>query len=100
MNKNYQLLFSAKALVDIKEARVWYNLQQKGLGNRLIADVKNVIASIKRNPYLASKKFENIRTAACKTFPYSIHYEIDEDQSMIRVVSIFHFSRRPYWQDK
>ncbi len=97
MKKNYELLFSPKALADIEEARVWYNLQQKGLGKRLILDVKNVIAFIKRNPYFASVKFENIRTAACNTFPYAVHYEIDEDQNVVRIVSIFHFSRRPSW---
>jgi hypothetical protein len=100
MNKNYRLLFSPKALADIEEGRIWYNLQQKGLGNRLIAEVKNVITSIKRNPYFASVKFENIRTAACKTFPYAVHYEIDENQNTVRILSIFHFNRRPYWQDE
>ena len=96
----FKLLFSTKALLDLDEARLWYHLQQKGLGKRLITDVTNVIASIKRNPYFASVKFENIRTAACKTFPYAIHYEIDEANNIIRIVSIFHFSRKPYWLDE
>ena len=71
--KTYKLLFSEKALDDLEEARLWYNFQQKGLGKRLIIDVENVIASVKRNPYFASIKFTNIRTARCKTFPYTIH---------------------------
>lgn len=83
--RNYQLLFSAKALDDLKEARLWYNFQQKGLGGKMTADVKNVIASIKRNPF-ASVKFANSRTAACNTFPYAIHYEIDEVNNIIRIV--------------
>ena len=70
---------------------------KRGLGTRLIADVKNVIASIKQNPYFASVKFDNTRTAVCKTFPYSIHYEIDDADNIIRIVAVFHFSRRPYW---
>ena len=98
MNKNYQLVFSPKALADIDEACIWYNLQQKGLGKKLVTDVKNVITSIKQKPHFASVKFENIRTAACETFPYAVHYQVDEDQKVIRIVAIFHFSRRPYWQ--
>ncbi|MGI8636288.1 MAG: type II toxin-antitoxin system RelE/ParE family toxin [Segetibacter sp.] len=89
MKKNYELLFSPKALADIEEARVWYNLQQRGLGKRLILDVKNVIAFIKRNPYFASVKFESIRTAACNTFPYAVHYEIDEDQNVVKLFLYF-----------
>ncbi len=52
--KRYKLLFSQKALFDSEEARSCYNLQQKGLGKRLVTDVKSVISSIKQNPYFAS----------------------------------------------
>ena len=76
--RSFQLIFSSNAFYDLKEAHSWYDLQQKGLGKKLITDVKNVIASIKSNPYFASVKFANIRTAACKNFPYAIYYEIDE----------------------
>ena len=95
--KRYKLLFAPKALTDMEEAVSWYNLQQKGLGKRLTADVKDTISRVKQNPYFASTKYEKIRTAACTTFPYAVHYEIDEADSIIRVVSIFHFSRKPYW---
>lgn len=81
----------------MREARTWYNLQQKGLGKRFTDDVRKTVSSIKSNPYFASVKFENISTAACETFPYAIHYEIDEAESLFRIISIFHFSRRPYW---
>ena len=97
MMSNYKIVFSSHALKDMKEAKQWYNAQQKGLGNRLVQDVKTVVEAIKQNPEFASIKFENIRTAACKTFPYSIHYEIDESNQLVRIVSVFHFSRKPYW---
>jgi plasmid stabilization system protein ParE len=95
--KKYKIIFSSFALNDFKEAKHWYNTQQKDLGKRLIKDVKETIASIKLNPYHASIKFENIRTTSCKIFPYSLHYEIDEENDLVRVLSIFHFSRKPYW---
>ncbi len=79
------------ALLDLREAYLWYNLQQKELGKRFIDDVKKTVASINLNPHFASVKFNNIRTAACKAFPYSIHYEIDKKESLIRIISIFHF---------
>ncbi len=66
----------------------------------MIADVKSGVSFIKQNPHFASVKFQNIRTAACKTFPYAIHYEIDEADNMISIVSVFHFSRKPYWLDE
>ena len=93
----HSLLFSPGALLDMRDARTWYNLQQKGLGKRFVDDVRRTVTLIQANPYFASIKFENVRTAACETFPYAIHYEIDEADKLIRIVSIFHFSRKPYW---
>lgn len=95
--KTPKIIFSQKALLDMREAHTWYNLQQKGLGKRFTEDVRKTVSSIKSNPCFASVKFENIRTAACETFPYSVHYEIDEAENLVRIISLFHFSRQPYW---
>lgn len=54
VTKNFKIVFSVRALSDIKEAREWYNQQQKGLGKRLVEDVKQAVLSIKRNPFHAS----------------------------------------------
>ncbi len=97
MNDGYKIIFSTEALHDLKEAKYWYEEQQQGLGKRLVNDVKRVVNKISKNPYFASVRFENIRTPFCKTFPYSIHYEIDEVENLCRIVSIFHHSRKPYW---
>jgi mRNA-degrading endonuclease RelE of RelBE toxin-antitoxin system len=97
--KKFKVVFSVEALNDAKEARKWYNQQQKDLGKKLTRDIKDTIISIERNPFFSSVKYNNIRTAACKTFPYALHYEIDEVKSIVTIVSIFHFSRKPLWED-
>jgi hypothetical protein len=43
----HKILFSPGALLDMREARTWYNLQQKGLGKRFIDDVRKTVDSIK-----------------------------------------------------
>jgi Txe/YoeB family toxin of Txe-Axe toxin-antitoxin module len=99
MKDEYKIVFSAEALLDLKEAKFWYEHQNKGLGKKLVNDVKMLINKISANPYFASVRFENIRTPFCKIFPYSVHYEIDEAEKLCRTISIFHHSRRPYWKD-
>ena len=94
---DYRIVFSSAALQDIKEAADWYNTQQKGLGKRFREEVKAVIAAILQNPFFASVKYETIRTAACKVFPYSVHYEVDKTEELIRIISVFHFSRKARW---
>lgn len=97
MPDKYKILFSPSALVDVKESRNWYNLQQKGLGKKFVADIQGAVELIRKNPFFASVKYATIRTTACKTFPFSIHYEIDEVNKIVRILSVFHFSRRPFW---
>jgi plasmid stabilization system protein ParE len=91
----YRIVFSPDAKTDVQEAIKWYNGQRKGLGTRFRQDIEQVVLSIKANPFFASVKYKNIRTAACKVFPFSIHYEISETENLIRVLSVFHFSQRP-----
>ncbi len=95
--KAYKILYSAGTLNDLKEGRDWYNLQQKNPGKRFINDIKETINSVSRNPLSFSTKYPHIRTAICKVFPYAVHFELDETARVIRIVSIFHFSRRPFW---
>jgi len=97
MKKKYKIIFAAEALLDVKESRDWYNLQQKNLGDRFVEEVKSTINQIAVNPLVFSVKYDKIRTANCKIFPYSIHFELDELQPLIRIIAVFHFSRRPLW---
>ncbi len=55
----HKIVYSPGALLDLREARLWYNLQQKELGKKFIDDVKKTISSINLNPHFASVKFNN-----------------------------------------
>jgi len=91
----YKILFSDIALNDIKSAKGWYNLQQKGLGKKLATDIKATSSAIQRNPFFSSVRYRDIRKASCKKFPYAIHYKVYEDQKLVFVTAVFHESRKP-----
>ena len=95
MQGNFNVYYSEEAQADLLKAVRWYNGIDSTLGKRLKREIKNVEKQISLNPAFASNKYRNIRTVACKVFPYSIHYEIDVDNSQILIISIFHFSREP-----
>jgi|SRR6476659_3577116 hypothetical protein len=97
MIKNYQLKFSKESLLDAKEALDWYNLQQENLGERFKIELNFTIEKISKSPLNYQIKYGTIRTANFKVFPFAIHFELDEKASLIRIISIFHFSRKPYW---
>ncbi len=70
------------------EALKWYNKIEKRLGNRLKSEIKSVELDIKLNPTFASIKYQDVRTIACKIFPYRVHYHIDFDNNEILIIFI------------
>ncbi len=68
--KKYKIVFSSLALSDIDEAVEYYNKQSLGLGNKFLDDFASVLKSINLNPGFASVKYDEIRCAAFKKFPF------------------------------
>lgn len=94
-----QLLREAKA--EYKEAVNWYEQRLDGLGREFLDAVDAALQEIKQAPF-RFPEVENIRTKRdvrrnrLQRFPYSIIYELGEDQ--VTVVAIAHARRRPsYW---
>ncbi|WP_139257248.1 type II toxin-antitoxin system RelE/ParE family toxin [Flavobacterium micromati] len=88
---------------NIQETSEWYEMQSKGLGLRYKTQTKKQIQSLKKNPYLFSIKYNQIRCRKIEKFPFLIHYSIDKEQKIIIVFAVFHTSRNPeIWrkQDK
>ena len=66
------------ALEDIREAAIWYNNQQKGLGNRFTNQVRDKVHFIQQNPNTYKVRHANVRTAVLNIFPFMLHYTVDE----------------------
>lgn len=86
---------------DIREAAKWYNEQQKGLGKRFTAEVREIVHFIRQNPKVSSVRYKTVRTAVLNTFPFMVHYTIDEKNKTIIVVAVLHTSRDPkLWKNR
>lgn len=95
--KKYSLVYSPASLQDIGEAVNYYNQQKSGLGNKFISDVHKTLAAIKRNPFFASVKYDDVRCAGLQKFPFSIHYTINEMNLTATIVAIFNTWKEPFW---
>lgn len=98
MKVEYHIIFADEVQIDINKSKEWYNNQQKDLGERFVKDVKSTIKRIVKNPQLFTIKYQKVRTANCSVFPFAVHFELDEINTVIRVAAVFHFSRKPYWE--
>ncbi len=81
---------------EMSDAYDWYEEQSAGLGDRLYKEISHYLNLIEKKPLYFQVKYPgDVRAATLKKFPYLIIYWIDEVNSLIIVLSIFHTSRRP-----
>lgn len=91
----FQLKIDTDALNDIQETFEWYELKLTGLVLRYKIQAKKQINSLKKDPYLFSIKYNEIRCKKIEKFPFLIHYQINENLNFITVFAVFHTSRNP-----
>ena len=91
----FQLKIDTDALNDIQETFEWYEIQLKGLRLRYKNQAKKQINSLKKDPYLFSIKYNEIRCRKIDKFPFLIHYLINENTNSVTVFAVFHTSRNP-----
>jgi len=91
LRMSYKLIILPYAKLDIKEAALWYNKKQIGLGKRFLDSITTEIAIIKKNPLVYEVRYDNVHTALLATFPYLIHFSIYENVIVIKAV--YHTSR-------
>ena len=79
----YKTIILPLAKEDIREAAIWYNKQQKGLGKRFTAEIRENVHFIRQNPKASNIRYKNVRTTVLNIFPFMIHYTIDEKDKTI-----------------
>ena len=87
--KNFVIIFSPAAITDAEKAVEYYEEQQPGLGKRFTAQLQLTLTAVKRNPFFTSVRYEDIRCAALKKFPYLVHYHIDENVRLVTIIAIY-----------
>jgi plasmid stabilization system protein ParE len=80
---------------DIRQAREWYNAQQRGLGNRFILEVRKAVVQISKGPEAFAVRFNDFRACVMDVFPFKIHYSVNEERHEIVIVAVLHTSRNP-----
>jgi plasmid stabilization system protein ParE len=91
----HKALILPLATKDIQETAKWYNSRQYGVGRKFTNQVRRSIHFIRGNPEAIAIRYDSIRTALVDTFPYMIHYFIEESSSSIIIVAVLHTSQDP-----
>jgi plasmid stabilization system protein ParE len=78
---------------DLKEAREWYEAQEAGTGDELIAEVEGALLRIAAGPTRYPVLFRKVRRCLVRRFPISIYFVV-RGNSVI-VLAILHQRRDP-----
>ncbi|MCO5237955.1 MAG: type II toxin-antitoxin system RelE/ParE family toxin [Chitinophagaceae bacterium] len=93
--KKLGVVFSPLAIDDIEQTVDYHNQLQPGLGKRFTQQVQVSFAAIKRNPFFATVRYNNIRCTQVKKFPYLVHYHINEEQGLVTIIAVYSTHREP-----
>jgi hypothetical protein len=91
----FKLIYAAEVFDDLQENIDWYNKKQSGLGTRFFKAVKVQTIRIKKNPYTAAVRYDDVRCAKVKGFPFLVHFKIFQDLNIIKVIAVFSTHRDP-----
>jgi len=88
-----------EAEVDIQGARDQLEAARGGLGNQVLARVREVLVRIEKMPDLHGKVWEDVRAARLKQFRYIVSFIVLSDR--VEVLAVLHSARDPSaWQSR
>jgi toxin ParE1/3/4 len=82
-----------EAEVDVQEARDQLEAVRVGLGNQVLARVREVLARIEKMPELHGKVWQDVRAARLKQFRYIVYFIVLADR--VEVLAVLHGARDP-----
>ena len=88
---SFYIKLSDEARLDLSEANAYYFSISKSLNAKFNQDIFESIDRIALNPDHFQKRYRNIKIVFSKTFPFGIHYLVEEDT--IYVQRILHQKR-------
>jgi plasmid stabilization system protein ParE len=86
----YKIFYLDEAKRDIKEIKTWYKAQRNGLQQLFAKEVTKAIYRIEDTPLAFAVRYKNFRVAHTKSFPYGIHFYIDEPNLSVIITAVIH----------
>ncbi|MBK9074727.1 MAG: type II toxin-antitoxin system RelE/ParE family toxin [Flavobacteriales bacterium] len=87
------LIIKPEALEEIRQAHLWYAVQQPGLGDRSREDLRACLQFVVDNPPGFAERKKPYRAALLERFPYVVWYAIEGHD--VVVYRVRHEKQRP-----
>lgn len=91
--------FHPEARLEFIDAVAYYETSSEGVGLRFTREIYATVNRAIANPNSWPSITENTRRCLARRFPYSVVYEVREND--ILIIAVAHQSRKPgYWKDR
>jgi len=98
---SFKLIYAAEVYDDLQQNIDWYNEKQSGLGARFFKAVKEQISRMKKNPLSVAVRYDEVRCAKVKGFPYMVHFKVFPDINTVKITVVFSTHRNPkIWNER
>ena len=87
----FKIIVKPIVFLDLDEALLWYESEQKGLASRFYKSFEDAIERIKRNPHAFLDVTPGVKRILLKRFPYKVFYTISEKN--IFILGVMHAKR-------
>jgi plasmid stabilization system protein ParE len=91
----YQITYKDIASQEYEHAFRWYFEKSEATAERFVLAVNEKLNKICSNPWQYKSIFKKFHEVTIGKFPYNIVYFIDDENSRIVVVAIYHHKRNP-----
>ncbi len=92
---SFVIQYAPEALDEIQHAVSYYNSVSPKLGNRFKKNLLLELNSLKQNPTYNSFRYDEVRFAVVKKFPYAAHYTVNHVNKVVKIQAILSFSQDP-----
>ena len=93
------LEFHPDALVELDQAKQWYDGQRHGLGESFFQEIASAMTRIQEAPNIWPEFRQGTRRFLVHRFPFAVLYS--QRSNSVLVIAVMHLKRRPgYWQSR
>ena len=89
----FRLIIRPEAELDIESSALWYEQQQRGLGDRFLDGLNEVFVRVTEQPLRFPQIRKNVRRALLGRFPYGVYFVPESDR--VIVIAVLHLRRHP-----
>ncbi|MBF7092768.1 hypothetical protein IUY40_14625 [Flavobacterium sp. ALJ2] len=83
----FEIIVLLRADLEVDEIAEYYESLSNNLGTKFVNEYQDYVETLKTFPFF-EEKYNIVRTLPLKSFPYTIHFTVDEEEKIVSVQAV------------